>query len=511
MASGKLSPRQKMINLMYLVFIAMLAMQMSKEVLTAFGFMNEKLSKANTSATERNKGAYEGLALKASEQADKYKVLNEKAKVVKSLSNDLYNHIEDIKQKVLGDFEDPTNYETMDKGDFLDLYFYQKGVVSENGQAFLDKITEFKNGVNSQLDTLYPSVVKSVNERFDVSDVTDREGVKKDWINYNFVGFPAVASITKLTSMQADIKATESQVLSAILEKQLGADAGINQNTYRTILMPEKSAFFAGENFKGKVVLGRYDESLKPSKVIVNGKEITKLEDGGAVLEFPAGPVGERDVKGKFVFMQDGEEVEIEINDSYAVIPKPNSAVIAADKMNVVYRSLPNPMTISVPGVPDNLVRASASGLRKVSGSKYMMTPGTGREVAIRVSWEIDGIPGNSKQTFRIKDLPKPLATVRKESGYVKMPKSSLAKTTVRVELPDFLFDLNFNVRSFKVKVPGQATIIVNGNRMNAQAQTAINRARVGDVIAIFDVKSSLQGVSGVQVKDASPVSIEIQ
>ncbi len=513
MAGGKLSARQKMINLMYLVFIAMLAMQMSKEVLTAFGFMNDKFTAANTTATQLNNDAYTGLAEKVGEQAEKYGPLNEKANQVKSLSNDLYNHIEDIKQQVLGDFEDPTNYETMDKSDYLDLYFYQKGKISENGQAFLDKIGSYKSGVLTALDTLYPSVKTSVNQRFDISDVTDREGVKKDWINYNFVGFPAVASITKLTAMQSDIKSTESDILSAMLQGQLIQDNSIKK--YEAIVVPEKTAFFSGETFKGKVYLGKVDATLVPSRVEVNGKEIDKknLQAGQVVLEFPAGAVGERDIKGKFVFKENGEDVEIDISSSYAVVPKPNSAVIAADKMNVVYRSLPNPMTVSIPGIPDNLVRASAPGLKKVSGvGKYMMTPGTGREVKIVASGSLpDGSKVSSSKTFRIKDLPKPLATVRKESGYVKMPKSSLAKTTVRVELPDFLFDLKFNIKSFKVKVPGQATIIVNGNRMNAQAQTAINRARVGDVIAIFDVKSSLVGVSGVNVKDASPVSIEIQ
>jgi len=513
MAGGKLSARQKMINLMYLVFIAMLAMQMSKEVLTAFGFMNDKFIAANVTATQLNNDAYAGLADKVGEQAEKYGPLNQKAIKIKTLSSDLYNHIEDIKTKVLGDFEDPTNYEGMDKSDYLDLYFYQKGVVSENGQTFLDKIGSYKSGVTKELDTLYPSVVKSVNQRFDISDVTDREGVVKNWIDYNFVGFPAVASITKLTAMQADVKSTESDILSAMLQGQLIQDNSIKK--YEAIVVPEKTAFFAGETFKGKVYLGKVDATLVPSRVEINGREIEKknLQAGQVILEFPTGSVGEHDIKGKFVFKENGEDVEIEIKSSYVVVPKPNSAVIAADKMNVVYRSLPNPMTVSIPGISDNLVKASAPGLRKVSGvGKYMMTPGKGKTVKITASGTLpDGSRVSSSKTFRIKDIPKPMATVRKESGYVKMPKSSLVKTTVRVELPDFLFDLKFKIKSFKVKVPGKATITVSGSKMNGQAQSAINGSRVGDIIAIFDVKSSLVGVSGVNVKDASAVSIEIQ
>lgn len=513
MAGGKLSARQKMINLMYLVFIAMLAMQMSKEVLTAFGFMNDKFEAANVTATQLNTDAYTGLANKVGDQAEKYGPLNEKAKQIKAISSDLYNHIQEIKTGVLGSFEDPTNYETMDKSDYLDLYFYQKGKISEGGQILIDKITSYKEGVLTALDSLYPSVRTSVNQRFDISDEIDREGVKKSWIEYNFVGFPAVASITKLTAMQADIKATESDVLSAMLQGQLIQDNSIKK--YEAIVVPDKTAFFAGEKFTGKVYLGKVDATLVPTKVVINGKEVEKknLQAGQVILEFAAGAVGERDIKGEFIFIENGKEVPIKIESSYAVVPKPNSAVIAADKMNVVYRGLQNPMTISVPGVADNKVEAKAAGLVKVKGGvgKYMMTPSKGADVKINVTATLpDGGSMSSSKKYRIKDIPKPLTTVRREAGYVKMPKSSLVKTTVRVELPDFLFDLSFTVKSFKVKVPGQATITVNGSKMSAQAQDAINKARVGDVIGIFDVKSSINGVN-TNVKDASPVTIEVQ
>lgn len=515
MAGGKLSPRQKMINLMYLIFIAMLAMNMSKEVLSAFGFMNKKIADSNITATQKNTMAYSDLTQKAQDQAEKYKALNDKATAIKKESAEFYNYIEGIKTAMFDEGTDMTDYEAMDKSDFLDVYFYQKGKISENGQGFLDRMSGYKNSVNTALGNSYPSVTASVNQRFDTSDIPGKGSVEKakDYLDYHYVGFPSVASLTKLTAMQADIRATESDVLSAILEKQLGADAGVSASTYKAILLPEKSAFFSGENFKGKLVLGRYDASLMPEQVIVNGREIKEFEGGGAVLDFPAGPVGERDLKGKFVFMQDGKPVEIPIETSYAVVPKPNSAVIAADKMNVVYRGLANPMTVSIPGIPDNLVSASGTGLRKGSGTgKYIMTPGGGREVKISATGTLsDGGKVSSSQTFRIKDIPKPLATVRKESGYVKMPKSSLAKTTVGVGLPDFLFDLKFNVNSFKVKAPGSATIVVNGSRMNSQAQAVINKARSGDIIAIFDVKSSIKGVSGISVKDASAVSVEIQ
>ena len=120
MAGAKQSPRQKMINLMYLIFIAMLAMNMSKEVLQAFGLMDNKLVAANDAATNRNKRSYEDLALKAVEQSEKYQDEKEKADKIEKLSSDFYSYIEGVKEEMKATVDDPTDYETMDSGKFLD-------------------------------------------------------------------------------------------------------------------------------------------------------------------------------------------------------------------------------------------------------------------------------------------------------------------------------------------------------------------------------------------------------
>ncbi|MCK5814742.1 MAG: gliding motility protein GldM [Flavobacteriaceae bacterium] len=515
MAGGKLSARQKMINLMYLVFISMLAMQMSKEVLTAFGYLNQRMTTFNTTQTVKNEGKYAGLAVKATDQPEKFTEINDKAKQVKVLSQELYSHIDEIKELLLGSVEDATNYESMDKSDVLDVYFFKKGKISEEGKQFVDEILKYRNGLEKILGSKYPEVSKLIQQYFDTSDQTDREGITKSWLEYNFVGFPVVASLTKLTVMQSDIRGAERSILNTMLGGQLNVDAGISANTYQAIFMPTKSSFFPGEKVTGQIVLGRYDKTLKPSNVVINGQKIDKsnFKGGGVQLNLRAGRVGENPLKGKFVFNQDGEEIEIPIKTTYSVVARPNEAVISADKMNVVYRGLKNPMTISVPGVADNKIKVSAPGLSKAKGvGKYIMKPrNKGAKVRINVTATLpDGSKMTSSRIYRVKAIPKPLTTVRKESGYVKMPKSSLAKTTVRVELPDFLFDLKFTVVSFKVKVPGQSTIIVKGSKMSARAQAAINRARVGDVIGIFDVKSKVNGVSS-RIKDASPVTIEVQ
>ena len=193
------------------------------------------------------------------------------------------------------------------------------------------------------------AVANDVEKTFATGEVKNRDGRPVDWLKYNFEGFPMVASITKLTQMQADVKTTESKVLSALLAGQQASE--LSFSNYEAIVVPDKTAFFSGETFKGRVVLGRFDATLKPTKVEVNGKEQTKVENGQIMLEFPAGNVGEQDVKGELQFKEGDSTVTIPIKSSYAVIPKPNSAVIAADKMNVVYRGVSNPMTISIPGL----------------------------------------------------------------------------------------------------------------------------------------------------------------
>jgi gliding motility-associated protein GldM len=512
MAGGKLSPRQKMINLMYLVFIAMLAMNMSKQVLSAFGFMNEKITTSNVTANDKNSATYASLATKAQDQPEKYEALNKDAQKIQALSLEFNSFIDKMKEGLTVKVEDKTNYESMDGTDQGDTYFFAGEKNSPNGQAFLEKLNNYRTQVAATLGDNYKSIAKSVNERFDTSDQKLKDGKgKQPWLRNRYEGFPLITTITNLSQMQADIKTTEAEMLSAMVQGQLESD--VSMSNYTTILVPDNSATLQGTNFKGKIVLGRYDASLKPTKVIINGKEITNIKDGGAVLDFPAGNVGENQIKGEFVFKEGDSLVRLPINSTYAVVAKPNGAVISADKMNVVYRGVQNPITISMPGVPDNAISASAAGLRKSKGvGKYMMSPGKGREVNIRVTGKLPtGESVTSNQKFRIKDIPAPMAAVRgSQWGTIKMPKSSLQKVRVGAILADFVFDLKINVSGFSIKVPGRPTVKVSGTRLNAAAIRALSKARPGDMVSIFDVKASISGNSGYYLKKVGPLNITI-
>ena len=157
---------------------------------------------------------------------------------------------------------------------------------------------------------------------------------------------------------------------------------------------------------------------------------------GGIKLNVNSGNPGDHTIEGDLIFLNDGEESRIKVTQTYTVISKPNSAVISADKMNVVYRGVQNPITISIPGIIDSKVRASAPGLKRVRGSKYNLFPGKGREVKINVSGTLpDGNRVSSVSTFRIKDIPKPAGYFRGQSGSFTIPKTSLERGKVRQDL----------------------------------------------------------------------------
>ena len=171
MASGKQTPRQKMINLMYLIFIAMLALNMSKEVLAAFGLMNEKLETSNTKMTASNEGFLEGLATKASENEEEYGTLYQNAQEVKELSDKYFNYLEGIKKGMVDGLENPKDYVVMDKSDYLDNLFFQGDNLKPEGQNFLKQIEGYRDGVvNSLPKDKFKGIKESVNTRFSTGD-----------------------------------------------------------------------------------------------------------------------------------------------------------------------------------------------------------------------------------------------------------------------------------------------------------------------------------------------------
>lgn len=524
MAQSKLSPRQKMINMMYLIFIAMMALNMSKEVLSAFGLLDERLTESNQAADARISAFMADLGTKASEQPDQYGAVKVKADQVNAVSQELDNFIEGLKNDLIEKArlkpEDMNNYEVQDVKDHLDQMLFNGDKYTELGDEFLAKLNNYRTQVIEILgdDNRYDAIVADINRKFNTEPVTRRDGVEERWLNYHYEGFPLIASKTKFTQLQNDIRNTETEILQAMLAGQQAAALSFTQ--YNTLLESTKTAYYAGEEFDGGIVLGRKDPNTRPNRVelTLDGRPLTEdqyvIENGKVRLKISAGAPGDHKIEGNLIFVEDGKDTEIPVNVSFATITKPNAAVIAADKMNVVYRGVDNPMTISIPGIADNNVNASAAGLSKVSGSKYVMRPGSGREVVITASGTLpDGQRISTTSPFRIKDIPRPTGTVRGEDGGggpIRMERQGLEIASIGATLVDFDFDLNLSVSSFSFKVAGQPTIRVSGNKLNNEAKSALRKAKRGETVQIFDINANISGNTGYLLKKISPVFIEL-
>lgn len=513
------SPRQRMINLMYLVFIAMMALNMGKEVLSAFGLMNEKLQTANERYQLTNEAAFAELERKEQEKPEDYKEALEKARQVRELSNEYYAYLNTLKEDVMSQASNKTDYQVMDKSDFLDEKFFKTDGLKPEGQKFLDEINKYRTQLVSLLGAKDEALKKIIEERFSTGEnnkVKDREGNTIGWVQYNYEGFPYIASVTKFSQLQSDIRQTEQDFYKAMLGEKMKEE--LSMKHYTTLLEQTRGAYYTNQQFDGAIVLGRKDNSTKPKRVdlTLDGRKLSESEvevvEGKIRLKVNTGNVGEHKIAGTLYYEQDGQETPVEVAQSFTTIPRPNEAVISADKMNVVYRGVVNPMTISMPGVPDSQVTASAPGLSRKSGPNYIMKPNVGSaEVTINVTGTFEGQKFSSSKKFRVKDIPKPEGAILRTTGAVKLAKANILAGELSVAFNDFDFDLSTKVNSFRILVPGQPSVVVQGNRVSASgaAAAAVNRAKRGDIIQISEIRYSVSGYSGTP-KPATPISIEV-
>lgn len=196
MAGGKLTPRQKMINLMYLVFIAMLALNMSKEVLSAFGLMNEKFETANTAATETNSLTLGALGTKAADNPTQFGEAKKKADQVAVITKNFYDYIGKLKADATAGVEKNKDgklpYEAMDKGDKIDEGWFSGDGYSAKGKEIVSTMDKYRADMKAVLgnDPKYKAIIAEIDSKFNTADVKDGEGVTKKYLDYNYKGFP---------------------------------------------------------------------------------------------------------------------------------------------------------------------------------------------------------------------------------------------------------------------------------------------------------------------------------
>ena len=392
-----------------------------------------------------------------------------------------------------------------------------------------DEPQQFTAGFKTGKGGTYSDIIEGVNDIFSTNDVVNRDGEPTSWLEYHFFGFPEVASTTKLALLQSNIRSAQAELYSAMLGGQFKLNSTLaNFDAY---VVADRSSYYTGSNFTGKIVLGKKSDDLNPESAFINNIELLENEnainpDGSINLDFRVGSLGQNKITGNVIFIEDGQEISIPVNQTYEVVNKPNKAAISADKMRVVYIGVENPISISFSGIDDNNVIASAAGLRRTgSAGSYVLdlTEGvpdaitqeiqrTGRrELNIRVSGNLEGgetVTDNAK--FDIKSLPPPIANI---SGYTdKFPLSRLALSTARIKANfdnSFAYQLDLTVTGFEVDVPGQPTLNVRGSRFDDNAKSVLRNARRGSIVTISNIKVRAEGTT-VDLKPAASLSIKI-
>lgn len=524
MAGGKQTPRQKMINLMYLVFIAMMALNMSKEVLTAFGLMNEKFEDANKVIAERtNDVLFGALATKASDEPAKYAEPYQMAQQVQKLSNEFYNYLGSLKGDATKGFTvDPETgklpYEQMDKGQEIDYGWFEKDGLSAKGKEIIARFEKYRNDFKAIVadDTKYGFLQENIDKKFNTNPVKNKTAnTDEPYLEYHFKGYPAVSSLAYLSSLQNDVRQLENEAYNLFLGNSLKQAASMRH--YQAMVIPDKAVYYQGEAINYRVVLGRHDTSTVPTSVVVNGTTIpqSRIKAGQVEGTSVASGLGEHKFTGKFTFVEDGKPVVVDIvNSNYVVVSRPSTATISADKMNVVYIGLDNPISITVEGITSDKVTASATNgsLRKVGNGKFIFKPSAGKEAVITATGTMpDGKAITSKQVFRIKALPRPIGLIRGEPN-AKGPANNLAISSITTKMEDFEFETTLRVTQYTIVFPGLGSEVINGGgALPASAQAKANRLRPGDVVRITNIKAKLVEAPDVAIKQPTDATFTIQ
>jgi gliding motility-associated protein GldM len=510
MAGGNLSARQKMINLMYLVFIAMLALQIDREVLRAFSDTNDTLEATSTMAGENNKLFYDNLKTKASKNATIFGPLYRDALKVKAQSDQIYNHIQQIKIDIstglVKNNEGEIDYKALETTEVMDKLFF-------NGEKPTERANDFKSKLEKYSGFL-TTISKSSDDKGRIEKVFNTKDTKdRKWLNSKFYEQPLIASLTRLSKYQADIRSEENNLISKMLANKLEDEIVLRKFTAITA---GPRILTIGKNEKLKIAFGAYDNSLTGS-VNVEGSNIP-LKDGSAEVTLNASSVGDKSLSGVISYTKlngktESEKFTFDYKVVAATVDKiPASATISADKMNVVYRGVTNPMSASVSGAKDGTVRLSASNgsISSAGNGKWNYRAAGGTEVTFKVTaTAFDGKPITKTMAFRIKDIPAPRGTVR-GSFEPKMPRSSLIKSDVGAEIPGFEFPVNIIVTSFTVKLSGLPSVKVSGSEMDARAKDLINKAKPGDIISIIGIQATLQDGGGILLPKISPIVVEL-
>lgn len=405
----RISPRQKMINLMYVVMMAMLALNVSSDVLNGFSLVEESLNRTTENATSTNQSIYTNFEAQMKANPTKVKAWYDKALYVRGISDSLFNLAEELKVAIVkkSDGEDGRVDAIKNREDLEASTHIMLAPVRGRGGELYNAINNYRDKISEMVtDTAKRAIIVS-NLNTDVPHEIRTLG--KNWQEYMFENTPTAAAVTLLTKLQSDVRYAEGQVLHNLIGNVDVKDVRVNQlNAY---VIPNSQTVVQGGKFSAQIIMAAVDTTRRPT-IFVGGKEI-QSENG--LYETICGRTGDFTLNGHIEMVNgDGEKVRRDFEQKYTVVAP--SATVSADIMNVLYAGYDNPISVSVPGVPNNQITASMSGgsLEAKGNGKFIARPETvGSDVEITVSARNEGrsqVMG--KFGFRVRKLPDPTAYI---------------------------------------------------------------------------------------------------
>ena len=489
-------PRQKMINVMYLVLTALLALNVSSEILNAFKTVNKSLENSNTAIDNKNKTLFESFAAmeKKPETKDSAKLWGDKAQQAQKLADDITNYLEECKTqlKVAGklkmvDGKQEFNLDNLDASTRM----FVEGPGKQKGDELQKRLTDFKQ----QLLDIDPKIRAEYENTLPL-DLTIPESKsdlgKKDWPYSYFHMTPIIASITILSKFQNDVKNSEAQVVE-FCHKKVG-EVEVVYNEFQAIASQSSEYLMPGQELTITGGVGAFSSAAQPT-VSVDGSSLTLGPDGTAVYKTTVGGPGSYSKKVTITFKKpNGQTATLDKEIKYTV-GSPTGASVSADATKIFYIGLKNPISVSGGTKGDEATQVSIDNgsLSKTAAGKYDVTVSGGTESNVTVT--VDGKSTPFK--FRVKPIPDPVAMIGRSKGGKISANEFKAQQGMRAELENFIFEgVKYNVTSYTLYATGKGFtenpgIAQNGGAVfGDKARSIIDKCVNGTTVIFDDIKA---------------------
>ncbi|OVE54950.1 GldM family protein [Chryseobacterium mucoviscidosis] len=529
MAAGKQTPRQKMINLMYLVFIAMMALNIDAEIIRSYYDSTKALNETRTLTERKNEKIFEKtLEAKAQQVPDTYAQPWAQYQVLRDKINVLVKSAQEIKDvlKKKSEFHDKDaqgkdvdvseNFAALNNNEATTEYFFKEGDENTPSKGALElkaKIDDVRNYINATFgnNPQLKDLVERANKSLIAEYPKGKSPNDKTWFQNKFYHQPLIAAISNLEIIQNDARNVQSDALALMLQEKV--DASIKFTSYEAIVSAPVDVV-AGKPAEAVVMLGNYSNS---NKISISG--VSRQENGKGYANLNTNGIGQKTFSGNITLTDaTGKAQNFPFTHTYNVIAGPQEVklqkglLLSADKMNVMYRNLDNPVSGSILGADNAKLSLSAPGatVKSTGPGKWDVRPGAGNILKITLSGT-DPYGKSISQVFeyRIKNVPPPQGQIRGKN-ILTLPATSVENQQLQAVIPDFDFPVSFNVTSFMVRVPGRASMQVQGNSLQGAAGMFRN-LRPGDGVYIFDIKATATGLGNTIVPNISPVLINVQ